>query len=124
MLQKLVIYGETDGSSTTGDFELGSEWWANKPTELKIEKGLQYAIKRVKITGVATKLLIQASYDDRSTWEVMDAIDLASEGNITEESNVGLQAHENDKVYLKLSWEQPSAGKAYGTCVLELKEID
>ena len=113
---KITIQGETDGTSTTGDFPLISEWWqTTTATHLQIEKGCKYIIEGMNISGAAVKVTAMLSVNGGTSYFTIADFSLPSAGNLyIDKINIGeISAHENDKVLLKFSWSQTTAAKSY-----------
>jgi hypothetical protein len=121
----LTLKGESDGTSTSGDFPLYSDLiyhdttapWT-PPTKILIPYGMRAKIwaKRMAAAG-ATNFFIYWSNDvtvTSPTWELLDAESLASAGELTLEKRRPIVIRSRTgKEGFKISYLQTTASKAY-----------
>lgn len=120
-----LIYGETDATSTSGDFSLKSDIFYSAVTYIRIPKGLKVKVWFKKVSGdVETKFTLNYTHDvtvTSPTWITVDSIVLASKGELAVEKRkpIILRGFTGKEAF-KISWEQPSAGKAYVVIGVEM----
>jgi hypothetical protein len=135
MVSELITFkGETDGTSTSGDFPLYSDILYitgsapfTAPTYIVIPPGMKAKIWTKRISGdVETNVIIQFTKNITASpvvWIPLDVEKLASKGEINLEKRrpivvrgiLGTEA-------IKISWSQPTAGKAYVVVEIELTD--
>lgn len=124
----LTIYGVTDGTSTSGDLTLKSEWFASDVTYLRIDKDIVAKIWAIEISGAPADISIQFTHDVTAgtpTWQTLKTLSLSSAGELSEDRRKPLIAvtGRTGKEAIKLSWSQSTAGVTHVTILLELMEL-
>ena len=128
-MTRLTAYGETDGTTITGTFPLGSEWFGAPVTEILLEKGLSYEIKSIEVSGAICDVTIEVTYDaDWTHAVVIKQIKLEAAKQITVMTPATphiLNCHLNDMVKLRARWTQTTAAKTYLTLTIDtiVKEL-
>jgi len=116
----LTIYGETDGTKTTGDFSLNSEWFEAAVSYIRIEKGLPIKVWCKRISGEACKVIVRYTHDITAvtpTWVDLGHFYLSSAGEeiFDKLKPIKFQAR-TGKEAIKFSWDQTAplaAAKTY-----------
>ena len=120
MPDMIPIYGETDGSSTTGTFDLDSEWFENAVSSIKIDKGLSAKLWIFEIAGKAVDVIVQYSTDGGLSWSTLKRISLPSDGSIDiDHRKPIIVTAKNDDTYIRLTWSQSTAGVSGVSGVIE-----
>ncbi|MCD6241033.1 hypothetical protein J7K27_05905 [Candidatus Bathyarchaeota archaeon] len=122
-----TVYGETDGSSTTGTVSLNSDLFHSSVSYIRIPKGLKAKIWFKKVSGEGETLFtIQYTHDVTAaspTWINVEQEKLASKGEIIIEKRrpVILRGFTGKEAF-RVTWTQPSgsAVKAYVELGVEL----
>lgn len=120
----LTLKGESDGTSTSGDFPLNSDLIYHDsgiyaaPTKVLIPFGLKAKIWAKRLSGEGETLFqIYHSKDVTAaspTWELLDAEKLASKGEVSVEKRRPLVIRNlKGTEGFKVSWSQSAAAKAY-----------
>jgi len=120
----LTLKGESDGTSTSGDFPLYSDLLYHDsapytpPTKVLIPYGMKAKIWAKRIAAEAETLFqIYWSKDatvTSPTWELLDSQKLASKGELAlEKRRPTVIRSLTGKEGFKASWSQPTASKAY-----------
>jgi len=114
MSDLIDVNGETDGASTTGTLDLLSEWFESSVSSIKIDKGLAAKLWIMEISGAATEVIVQQSFDGGSSWKEVKRYKLASEGHLELDNRrpiilTGMQ----DDIQFRLNWSQSTADKSY-----------
>lgn len=127
-----TVKGETDGTSTTGDFPLNCDlFYYSDPanptlTYLRIPKGLKVKIWCKRISGAAVTVKIMFTKNITAStpvWAELGSEHLASEGELILEkrrpivlrATTGLEA-------VKFSWSQTTAAKSHFEAEIEIGE--
>jgi len=120
----LTLYGETDGSSTTGTFSLTGPGIYGSVTEIQIPRGMKAKIWCKRISGsVATDVIIEYSPDGGSTWVTIGREVLASPGEVAIEKRRPIVVESiNGVEKIRVSWSQSTAGKAYIELEVEITD--
>ncbi len=126
----LTLKGETDGTSTTGDFPLYSDIIYHDsapytpPTTIVIPKGLKAKIWFKEVGGAAVDVMLYWSKDATASspvWELLERVSLASAGQLTlEKRRPHIIRSIVGKEGFKLSWSQATAAKSYVNIGLEI----
>jgi hypothetical protein len=120
----LTLKGESDGTSTSGDFPLYSDLLYHDtapftpPTKIIIPYGMKAKIWTKRLSGEAETLFQIFWSKDATpttpTWELLDAEKLASKGELSIEKRRPIVIRSlTGKEGFKVSWSQPTAAKAY-----------
>ena len=128
MNEIFTVKGETDGTSTTGDFPLFSDLFYQSVTSIRIPKGLKLKIWCKRINGSPVDVLIYYTKNiiiPSPDWRLVGFERLASSGEFALEkrrpvvlrATTGLEG-------VKLSWSQASAAKSYVEAEVELSDED
>jgi len=115
-----IVYGETDGSSTSGTVSLNSDIFYSSVQYIRIPKGCKAKIWFQKVAGEGETLFkIEYTYDvteDTPTWSTLAVEKLASKGElaIDKRKPIILRGFSGTEAF-RVTWEQPSgsATKAY-----------
>ena len=127
MKELFVIYGETDGTATTGTLSLNSDLFQATVSNIRIPRGAKAKIWFKKISGEAETLFTLKYTHDVTvaspTWLNLQQEKLASKGEIAIEKRRpsilrGLTGNEA----IQITWTQPTAAKAYAELGLELTD--
>jgi len=124
----ISVWGETDGSSTSGTFTLNSDAFTNTPTEIAIPKGFKAKIWAIEISGEACDVSIEISKDAGDTWKKVKTFKLASAGELTIEKKSRPLVVISETPYaagttgtlLKFTWSQTTAAKTYLNALIEI----
>lgn len=128
MVEALItFYGETDGSSTTGDFKLDSPVLHSKVDFIRIPKGMKLKIWCKRISGkVETEIIFNYTDDVTAgtpSWKPIGHEYLASPGEIPlEKRRPVVVVGRTGKEAVKISWSQPTAGNAWVEVEAEFTE--
>jgi hypothetical protein len=130
----LTLYGETDGTSTSGDFPLSSDMIYSTgtipftpPIFVIVPAGMKAKIWARRVSGDGeTDVIVQWSPDvtvATPTWIPVERVKLASKGSIELEKRrpVVVRGIRGVEAF-KISWSQPTAVKA--TVVVEVELTD
>ena len=129
----LTLYGETDGTNTSGDFQLYSDIIYTgpapftPPTFIVIPAGMKAKIWARRVSGDGeTDVIIQWSPDitaSTPTWIPVERVKLASKGSIELEKRrpVVVRGIRGVEAF-KISWSQPTAVKASVVVEVELTD--
>ena len=129
----LTLKGETDGTSTTGDFPLYSDLIYHDtaytpPTKVIIPKGLKAKVWFKEVSGAAVDVILSWSKDATASspvWEPLERASLSSPGELTlEKRRPHVIRSITGKEGFKVSWSQATAGKSYVTIGLEITDED
>jgi hypothetical protein len=128
----LSLKGETDGSSTSGDFPLYSDLLYHDsapytpPTKIVIPKGMKAKIWFKEVNGAAVNVLLYWSKNatvTSPTWELLEVVSLASAGSIVvEKRRPHIIRSINGTEGFKISWSQSTAAKSYVTLGVEFTD--
>jgi len=123
----LHLYGETDGSSTSGTFSLSSPDFSGSVSYIRIPKGMKLKIWCKRISGeVATLIKIGFTRDvtvSSPTWVTIGTEYLASPGEIILEKRRPIVVEGiTGKEAIAVTWSQGTAGKAYVELEVEVSE--
>ena len=128
MSDLITFYGKTDGTNTTGTFDLDSDW-VYKPTgetltEIKIDRSMAAKIVNIQISGKPVIIHIEVSEDGGTNWKPIKSLELASEGELEKEFKKPLIIlAKNDQTMLRFTWEQSTAGVSYLNVNIEFGKI-
>ena len=122
------VWGETDGSNTTGTFTLKGDAFTNTPTEIVIPKGFKAKIWGVEISGEACDVNVQVSKDGGANWTTVKTFRLADSGELSIEKRSRPLAVISEAPYvantsgtlLKFTWSQGTAAKTYFNALIEI----
>jgi hypothetical protein len=130
----ITLYGETDGTSTSGDFPLYSDVIYSTgaipftpPTFVMVPAGMKAKIWARRVSGDGeTDVVVQWSPDvtvATPTWIPVERVKLAGKGSIELEKRrpVVVRGIRGVEAF-KISWSQPAAVKA--TVVVEVELTD
>jgi hypothetical protein len=130
----ITLYGETDGTSTSGDFPLYSDMIYSTgtapftpPTFAMVPAGMKAKIWARRVSGDGeTDVIIQWSPDvtvATPTWIPVERVKLASKGSIELEKRrpVVVRGIRGVEAF-KISWSQPAAVKASVVVEVELTD--
>ena len=126
------IWGETDGSNTTGRFTLKSDAFTNTPTEIVIPKGFKAKIWALEIAGEACDVIVKVSKDGGNTWTGLKTIKLSSAGNLSIEKrsrpivtiSEAPYVSGTSGVLVRFDWSQATAAKTYFNALMEIVKDD
>jgi hypothetical protein len=123
MTDLIAIYGETDGTSATGTFNLKSEWFESAVSYIKVDKGLSAKIWIFEVSGKAVDVIISMSPDDGTTWIEVKRIKLASDGHLElDHRKPVIITAKNNTTRFRLTWSQAVAGLSYINGVIEFDQ--
>jgi len=127
MVSELItVYGETDGSSTSGTFSLNSPLFHSPVTEIRIPKGMKAKIWCKRISGEAVTVLLRMTRDitaSSPTWITIDVQVLPSKGELELEKRRPIIIEGiTGKEAIRLEWSQTTAGKSYIAYELEITD--
>jgi len=123
----LTIRGETDGTSSTGTISLDSDIFQATANHLRLPKGSKAKIWFKKLSGEGETLIkLEYTYDvtvATPTWKTMQVEKLASKGELSIEKQRPsiMRAYKGTEAF-RLTWEQPTAVKAYVEIGCELTD--
>jgi len=125
----LTLYGETDGSSTTGTFTLNNEWFESGVSYIRVDKNIVAKIWSIEVSGAAVTVDIEITQDvtvDTPTWTKVKSVHLASEGQIFDEKRKPLIVivGRTGKEAFRLTWSQATAGLSKVSLVVEFVEVE
>lgn len=132
MNEIFTLKGETNGTSTTGDFPLNNDlFYYSDPTNptltyIRLPRGLKAKIWCKRISGAPVRVRVMYTKNIAASppvWAELGSESLASEGELALEkrrpfilrSTTGLEA-------FKFSWAQTSAAKSYLEAEVEIGE--
>lgn len=120
------LYGETDGSSTTGTFSLQSDMFYSSVSYIRIPKGVKAKIWCKRIAGAAVDVKVEFTHDvteTSPTWSDISHESLASAGELTLEKRrpIVLMGRTGKEAF-RASWSQGTAGNSYVEFEVELSE--
>jgi len=121
------VYGETNGSSTSGDFEFYSDMVYGTFTSFRIPKGMKAKIWCKRISGEAVEVIIKYTHDvtvtPSPTWISVSREKLASAGELILEKRrpIVLRSITGNEAF-KISWSQDTAAKSYLELEIEITE--
>jgi len=124
----LTIYGETDGSSTTGNFTLKNEWFASDQTYIRIDKNLVAKVWAIEVSGNPVDVKIEFTHDvtvGSPTWQTLKVVSLPSSGEISLDKRkpiITITGKTGNEA-IRFSWSQSTAAKSYLTVVIEFTEV-
>ncbi|MHC1623357.1 MAG: hypothetical protein ACXQTR_02050 [Candidatus Methanospirareceae archaeon] len=126
MSELFSVHGETDGTSTSGDFEFYSDIVYGTFTLFRIPKGMKAKIWCKRISGAAVEVIINYTHDVTAptpAWIPVDRENLASDGELTLEKRrpVVLRSITGKEAF-KVSWSQATAAKSYVNLEIEITE--
>jgi len=120
MPDMIPIYGETDGTSTTGTFDLYSEWFESEVSYIKIDKGLSAKLWILEIAGKAVDVTVEFSPDDGSNWIKVKKVSLPSDGHIDiDHRKPIIMTAKNSTSRFRITWSQSTAGVSSISGVVE-----
>ena len=124
----ITIHMETDGTNTTGDFQLQSNSFTNTPTYLQLDKGLKAKIWTKEISGGAATITISYTDDVTAsppTWTPID-VEQFPGGSIEylEKRKPRIVIFKTGKEAIKFSWSQSTAAKTYVTVDIEVEPLE
>lgn len=113
------IFGETDGSSTTGIFTLRSEIFYDTVDYIRLDKGLKLKIWGIRITGDAVRVILNKTEDVTAAtpdWTAIGDViigELPSKGSIDIELRRPILIHyKTGNEAIRFRWEQSTAAKS------------
>ena len=128
----LTLKGETDGSSTSGDFPLYSDIIYHDsapytpPEKVVIPKGMKAKVWFKEVSGEPVDVELYFSKNAASsspTWELLERVSLSSAGQLSIEKR---RPHVIRSIAgtegFKVSWSQATAAKSYITIGLEITD--
>jgi len=127
MKELIIVKGETDGSSTSGQASLDSDIFYSTPTNLRIPKGLKAKVWFKDIAGEGETLFkLEYTHDVTEaspTWKTLQAEKLSAKGQLQlEKRRPAILRGFTGKEAIRVSWSQPSAVKAYFSLGVELSD--
>jgi len=122
------IWGETDGSNTSGTFTLHSDAFTNTPTEIVIPKGFKAKIWAVELAGEACDVNIEVSKDGGNSWKSAKTFRLGESGELSIEKRSRPLVAISEAPYiantsgtlLRFTWSQGAAAKTYFNALIEI----
>jgi len=112
----LTLYGETDGTSATGDFPLNSEWFEATVTQINLDKGVAVKIWAKRLTGEACEVIVRLTHDRTATpitWVDLGTFYLVSAGEELFEKRRPIRfTPKTGKEAIKFSWSQVTPAKS------------
>ena len=123
----IAVHGKTDGSSTTGDFSLESEWFESAVDYIRIDRGIVAKLWGIELSGNPVTVVVKYTHDvtvDTPTWKELKRIHLASEGEVAHDKRRPLIVitGRTGKEALRLSWVQTTAAESHITAQIEFVE--
>ncbi|MEN3051525.1 MAG: hypothetical protein ABC596_06950 [Candidatus Methanosuratincola petrocarbonis] len=120
-----VFTGKIEGTTTGGTLALRSDWVYDSVTQVKIPSGVVAKIWGMKIEGDGETLaVVEHSKDGGETFVPLIPLKLGAKGHVELENTrrpyVIVGKDGND--VLQVTWEQPSAAKAFVTLTVEFAE--
>lgn len=124
-----VLFGETDGSSTSGVFKLYDKLviYGTPPNIWKLDPHVKLRIKQVNVSGKPVTVSIEfcRNYEDDTTCSPVDKIELASEGELSKKYEYPLVLRaRNGSEGFRITWSQETAAKSYIMLVIEWSDED
>ena len=123
----LILRGESDGTSTTGTFQLDSDLLYSPVTFVRIPKGLKAKIWFKKLAGEGEALVaLEYTHDvtvATPTFKTMHVEKLASKGEVSLEKRrpIVLRGFTGKEAF-RVTWTMPVATKAYVELGVELSD--
>ena len=122
------VWGETDGSNTTGTFTLKSDAFTNTPDSIAIPKGFKAKLWALEISGEACDVNLEISKDAGTTWQKVKTFKLVSAGELTIEKKSRPLVVISEMPYvsgttgvlIRFTWSQATAAKTYINALIEI----
>jgi len=120
----ITVHGETDGSSTTGDFDLYCEWFESAVDYIRVDKGIVAKIWSIEVSKKPVTVIVKFTHDVTATtptWVELKHVHLAAEGNLDEDKRKPILTvtGKNGTEAIRLSWEQDTAAESHVTALIE-----
>jgi len=113
----LTFFGETDGTSTSGTFELDGDFLHAKVSYIRPDKGTKLKIWAKRISGERCLVHVEQTEDvtvATPTWKKIGSFYLSSAGEIAEEKRRPIVAQSRDgKQAIRFTWELSPPAKTY-----------
>jgi len=117
MGEVITFYGETDGSSTTGTFDLNSDVLHSAVSYIRPDRGMRVKIWAALISGAACTVFVEQTEDvteSTPTYKKIAAFHLSSEGQLHLDERHAVELFSRDgKQAFRLTWSQSAAAKSY-----------
>lgn len=124
----ITVFGQTDGTNTTGVFTLTSKDFKNSVTHLQLDKGLKYKIWNIRISGEPVTVNIEKTEDVTAsppTWVQIDSYDLVSPGVIILEKRRPIVVHGKTGLEaIRFTWNQTTAAVSKISIDIEIEVMD
>lgn len=123
----MTLFGETDGSATTGDFSLYSDiGYSALTVPFRIPRGMKVKIWAYHIDGEKCEVTVKYTHDATAgspSYIEVGHFDLSSEGELGEEKRrpIVLRSLTGDEGF-KLAWEQSTAAKTHIQVEIEISK--
>lgn len=126
------LYGQTDGSSTTGTFSLSSDVFVGTVESIVIPKGFKFKIWEIEISGEPCEVIIQVSKDGGSSWFNYKSIKMASAGTYEMKKRNRPIVIKADRPYVsgtsgtlvKFNWNQSTAALTKVAIIAEFEKAE
>lgn len=126
MSELVHLYGETDGTSATGVFQLACDRFTSKASYIRIPKGVKAKIWCKRIAGAPVTVTIDFTSDVTrapASWVTISSERLAEDGELVLEKRrpivlLGIRGTEAFRV----GWAQAPAAKSYVELEVELTD--
>lgn len=124
----ITVHGETDGSSTSGDFDLNCEWFESAVDYIRLDKGIAAKVWSIQVSKNPATVIIKFTHDvtaSTPTWVELKHVHLASEGNLDEDKRRPLivVTGKNGTEAIRFSWEQDTAAESHLTALIEFTPV-
>lgn len=125
----LTVHGKTDGSSTTGDFDLNCEWFESAVDYIRLDKGIVAKIWSIEASMNPVTVVVKYTHDvtqSTPTWVELKRVHLASEGDISHDKRKPLLviSGKSGKEAVRFSWVQTTAAESHITVTIEFTQIE
>jgi len=119
----LNVYGETDGTNTTGTFNLQSDAFSGTVAAITIPKGAKAKIWDVEVDGEPCTVAIEVVRGTTTT--TVKTVTLASPGNLTKEYRsrplvINSSQSDTTPTTIALAWQQVTAAKSTVSVDMEI----
>jgi len=125
MSDLMIIHAKTDGSNTTGTFDLESDAFSNTPNYIRIPKGFKLKIWSMSVDGAACDVDIKVSRDGGTNYTTVRRIHLESADNLDIEKKsrpISIISSKSDNDYVQFAWIQSTAAETHITMIIEITD--
>ena len=123
----ITIHMETDGTNTSGTFNINSDYFTNTVTYIQCDKGLKLKIWTKEISGAAATIKTEFIPDtaDLTTTVTVDVEDFPG-GTVEylEKRKPRIIVCRTGKEGVRFTWSQSTAGKTYVTMEIEVDQVE